>query len=184
MACAVPVVAGEPSSPSPIGNPGDWATSDDYPAAALRADIEGVVRFVLGVAADGSVTDCTVSETSGDAGLDAKTCELLRARARFSPARDADGNATTGTWSSAVRWQIPGSTALPPIMTLTYRFVVEKDGTVSSCEVLSDSVGRLGDKACANTSKLILDPMQGKDGSAVRSATTMTFDTQRVQLSD
>ena len=189
-----PAVAAEPEAPRPTGNPGTWVTANDYPAAALREEAQGAVRFVLGVAADGSVTDCTVQESSGNAHLDTATCELIRARARFTPAKDSAGQAIAGTWSSSVRWQIPDTArTLPPIMLVSYRFVVEKDGSVSSCEVLSDSEpvsgpgGKMvspGAAACANIPKSAISPMTDKDGQPVRSVTTMTFKTERTQLSD
>ena len=191
---AVPAAAADPVDPKPLGNPGDWVTSNDYPLAALRADVEGVVRFVLGISPEGGVTDCTVQESSGDAGLDSITCELLRARAKFSPAADAAGKPTPGTWKSAVRWQIPETSHdLPPVMTVSYRFVLEKDGTVSSCEVLADTEElpdaagapvRPAAQACAKIPDLHYRPMTGKDGAPVRSQTTVTFKTERSELSD
>jgi protein TonB len=189
---AMPAAAAEPVEPKPIENPGAWIGSDDYPPAAMRADVEGVVRFVLGITADGNVTDCTVQESSGDAGLDTLTCDLLRARAKFSPAQDDDGNATAGTWRSSVRWQIPDvAHTLPPVLTVSYRFVVEKDGSVSSCEVLSDTEevstdaggpGGPAAQACAQSPGQSFEPITGKDGAPVRSVTTVTFKIERTVL--
>ena len=39
--------------------------------------------------------------------LDDATCKLVTRRARFKPATDGEGNPTTGSYSNAVRWQIP-----------------------------------------------------------------------------
>ena len=40
-------------------------------------------------------------------GLDAATCDKLARRAKFDPASDETGAAVPGTYTGAVRWQIP-----------------------------------------------------------------------------
>ncbi|WP_324740642.1 energy transducer TonB [Tsuneonella sp. CC-YZS046] len=97
----------QPKSATPKGNPGSWATPDDYPSRALREDREGVARFQVSVGPDGRVTGCSITGSSGHADLDDATCKLVTRRARFNPATDGDGEPTTGTYSNAVRWQIP-----------------------------------------------------------------------------
>jgi len=96
-----------PKSPQPKGNPGNWANSNDYPSRSLREEKEGVTRFSVQVGADGRVTSCSVTGSSGTPELDSTTCSLIQRRARFSPATDGEGNPTSGSWSSSVRWQIP-----------------------------------------------------------------------------
>ena len=39
--------------------------------------------------------------------LDEATCELVTRRARFDPAKNNQGRAVAGNYSSAVRWQLP-----------------------------------------------------------------------------
>jgi TonB family protein len=63
----------------------------DYPSAALRADLQGVVIARLAVGIDGRVADCVVVRSSGSVSLDGRTCQQFREEARFSPAIDADG---------------------------------------------------------------------------------------------
>lgn len=96
-----------PKPASPKNNPGGWATPDDYPSRALREDREGVTRFRVTVGADGEVQSCDVVGSSGHADLDDATCKLVSRRARFKPATDGNGEPTTGSYSNAVRWQIP-----------------------------------------------------------------------------
>lgn len=96
-----------PKKAEPKGNPGSWATPDDYPSRALREDREGVARFSVSVGPDGKVTSCSITGSSGHADLDDATCKLVTRRARFKPATDGDGNPTTGSYSNSVRWQIP-----------------------------------------------------------------------------
>ncbi len=92
---------------SPQGNPGRWASSDDYPSRSLREENEGVTRFSVQIGTNGRVTSCSVTGSSGHADLDAATCKLVSSRAKFSPALGKDGSPTTGSYSSSVRWQIP-----------------------------------------------------------------------------
>lgn len=92
---------------TPRGNPGSWANSNDYPSRALREEREGVTRFRVSVGADGRITGCSVTGSSGHPDLDEATCSLVSRRGRFNPAKDGEGQPTTDSWSSAVRWQIP-----------------------------------------------------------------------------
>ncbi len=112
-----PVVAPPPPPPPPPppqranpearGNPGNWANANDYPSRALREEREGTTRFRLTVNADGRVSDCQITGSSGHSDLDQAACKNLTRRARFRPALDANGNPTTGYYSNAVRWEIP-----------------------------------------------------------------------------
>jgi protein TonB len=97
-----PLPSPEPTAalgPRPLGNPGLWATDADYPTNELRLGHAGRVGFLLSVDANGRVGSCTVTGSSGFPALDKATCALMIRRGRFQ--------AGPGTWSSAVRWQIP-----------------------------------------------------------------------------
>jgi protein TonB len=84
-----------------------YVSDDDYPAAAARNEEEGTTRFRLTVGADGRVSDCAVTGSSGSSALDAATCRIMKSRARFTPARDSDGKPTGDTVTSAIRWVLP-----------------------------------------------------------------------------
>ena len=96
-----------PKSAQPKGNPGNWATTNDYPTRALREEREGVTGFRVTVGTDGRATGCDVTSSSGSADLDQATCSNVMRRARFTPATDGEGNPTTGSYSSRVRWVVP-----------------------------------------------------------------------------
>lgn len=96
------------ADPRPRGLLGNFFTDDDYPAAALRAESSGVTRFLLTISADGRVSDCTVTQSSGSALLDHNSCSLAERRARFLPARDSAGAATEGSFDMALHWEITG----------------------------------------------------------------------------
>jgi len=96
-----------PKGAIPKGNPGNWATANDYPSRALREEREGTTGFRVTVGPDGRVTDCQVTSSSGSPDLDSTACDKIRQRARFNPATDGEGQPTTGTYSNRVRWVIP-----------------------------------------------------------------------------
>jgi TonB family protein len=75
-----------------------------YPAEALRAGQSGNVRIVLLIDEQGRVADCTITETSGFASLDAQTCAVLREKARLEPAQDSEGKAVKDSVTTRVRW--------------------------------------------------------------------------------
>jgi TonB family protein len=89
-------------------------SSDDYPAAALRAEEEGAVGFRLDIGKDGRVAGCTVTGSSGSSALDSTTCALLTARARFSPALDRKGRPVADSFSGRIVWRIPEPEPEPP----------------------------------------------------------------------
>jgi protein TonB len=106
----VPTLPPEPRKIEPArakANLASYVSDADYPSTAIRNEEQGTTRFRLVVAADGHVTDCTVTGSSGSAALDATTCRLMKSRARFSPARDSDGRPTGDTVANAIRWVLP-----------------------------------------------------------------------------
>jgi TonB family protein len=80
--------------------------SEDYPGVALQKDQTGIVKFVLLIDETGRVADCTVIETSGVAVLDSQVCATMKVRARFEPARSADGKPAKDAVTSRIIWKI------------------------------------------------------------------------------
>ncbi len=85
-------------------DPADWITVDDYPAAALRANVQGIVTISWVVGASGRVTDCVVTTSSGSADLDRAACGAITLRARYP--RAAEGEKPR-IYSRRVVWKIP-----------------------------------------------------------------------------
>jgi periplasmic protein TonB len=96
-----------PKGATPKGNPGNWQSADDYPPRALREEREGVTGISVTVSTDGRASGCSVTSSSGSPDLDEAACKLVQRRGRFNPAMDGEGQPTTGTWRSSVRWTIP-----------------------------------------------------------------------------
>lgn len=96
-----------PKRAVPKGNPGNWATTNDYPSRALNEEREGTTGFRVSVGPDGRASSCDVTSSSGSPDLDAATCSNVLRRARFTPATDGEGNPTTDSYSNRIRWVIP-----------------------------------------------------------------------------
>lgn len=166
---------GRARSPSPLGNPGSWATASDYPSAALREEKEGVSRFTLEIDADGTPTKCTITESSGNEALDSQTCSLILARARFEPAVDAKGKRVSGAWSSSVRWEIPGVSirGIPIPTDIEIVMVVGTDGSVESCSVSKRTGMPEGAELCQSSIGRRFQPPVDETGKAIRKRVIM-----------
>jgi len=98
---------------TPAGDPSSWIRDADYPAAAKAARQSGVVGFVLTVDGDGTVSDCTVTQSSGSKLLDSTTCRLLSRRARFVAARNSENEPASARWASRISWTLPAGPDSP-----------------------------------------------------------------------
>lgn len=102
-----PVPTFTPVAARPRNDPLRWVTTDDYKGNWIRQEMTGKARFRLDIAADGRVTGCTITGTSGHAALDEATCTLVSKRARFQPARGAEGEPVPSSYANAIDWQLP-----------------------------------------------------------------------------
>lgn len=94
----------------------------DYPAEALRNGEQGSLRVALDVDADGRVTGCAVTQSSGSRSLDDATCPLMMRRAVFRPALDGAGRPVPGIVVEKVTWRIgPGGAGHAEAAPDTYR---------------------------------------------------------------
>jgi len=82
-------------------------STDDYPIDAIRHEEQGTVAFNLSINRRGKVTKCKVVSSSGSDALDETTCDILESRARFEPARDAEGQRVADEYSGRIRWELP-----------------------------------------------------------------------------
>ena len=114
-----PVAIAPPPPPAPprkvqsaTSAKGDLRTlfsADDYPASAQSSGAEGTTRASLTIGPDGRVTGCNIIQSSGNGALDSATCNILRRRAKFVPARDSNGNATSDTITTpSIVWRLEG----------------------------------------------------------------------------
>jgi hypothetical protein len=96
--------AAQLSAPVPL-NLKEWVTPSDWPPYMLqKTDVWWDVGVRLVVAADGTLRACIIQTRSGSSDADQLTCDLIRKRARFQPARWTDGSPVTGVYSTTVAW--------------------------------------------------------------------------------
>lgn len=87
---------------------GSWAAriQSNYPTRAAREEREGRVGVRVTVGPDGKVSACSVSGSSGSPDLDEAACDGMQRYARFDPALDADGNAISSSYQTAIVYKL------------------------------------------------------------------------------
>ncbi len=78
----------------------------DYPGIAIDDLAEGSVAFLVLIDETGKVADCTVTQTSGVAALDAQSCAIVKQRARFTPAIGLDGRPAKDSYHQRITWRM------------------------------------------------------------------------------
>jgi TonB family protein len=147
-----------------------WFKPSDYPADATRGKIQGSVGFEVDVDANGNARECGITRSSGHEMLDKATCDIVRARAHFEPARDKHGKAVAGRYSTSTvwlldDWGIPGATPINrpswfssndyPFEAMkagvegsvSFEVDVDASGKPTACRVMSSSGHQILDKA-------------------------------------
>lgn len=81
--------------------------ASDYPAAALRTATQGRVILRITVTAEGRAADCAVVATSGNAQIDAISCQVAMRNGRYRPALDGAGQPVTIATVFTVTWRLP-----------------------------------------------------------------------------
>lgn len=161
----VQVSAATESSQSPqLRNPQALITYEDYPTESVRRNEYGIVSIVITVSAEGKVSSCQVTESSGFATLDLATCSLYKKRARFEPAKDAEGLPIEGKYRLSSSWGLeehqPRTTIDVPLQVSSVpsdyrspvkaRLLFDATGHVTACEVTTTSGSAAADRAaCA-----------------------------------
>jgi protein TonB len=115
----IPPVAPAPPAPPPPPPPrkiepararGDVRmlfSDSDYPASAQAAGAQGTAQAQLTIGPDGRVVGCNLVRSTGNGALDTATCNILRRRAKFTPAHDSSGAATTDTYTTPpITWRL------------------------------------------------------------------------------
>jgi TonB family protein len=135
---ALAPLTGKARHAAPLGNPGAWATTDDYPLSAIRNEEAGVTSFKLTIGTDGKVTNCVITSSSGSAALDEATCRLVKERAMFTPALDRRGKPTEDHYFNRIRWVLP-SGDVPDLESGMSDIEVDMgpSGRVEACRILA-----------------------------------------------
>ena len=99
-----PVVHQAVSTPVSVGRPHECA-SRFYPEASMRLNEEGTTLISFKVMTDGSVSDVTVSKSSGFPRLDEAAISCA-GKWRYKPATQ-EGNPVEASWQANVVWKVP-----------------------------------------------------------------------------
>ena len=93
-----------PTRPAtPIGNPGNWMDSADYPREMLAQYRQGIVGVRLVVNEMGAVDKCFV-DVDKPGPFEEAVCQAITKHARFEPALDADGKPMRSLYTNTVRF--------------------------------------------------------------------------------
>ena len=89
------------------GNIAALFSDDDYPESAKSRGEQGTTSVALTIGTDGRVAGCSINSSSGSNTLDSTTCSVIKRRARYSPAKDQNGQPIQGTGSARIKWVLP-----------------------------------------------------------------------------
>ena len=164
-----------------------WFKNSDTPLAELSK--MGAARVLIRITVDpsGALLSCDVEESSGNNPVDERACKVTRQRARFSPARSAEGTATYGVLRLPVLWlmspmevpprgdmtvfvdRLPRGLKSPETVLLT--FAADAKGHISACAAdRRNRVPALVPLACDQLRKQYTAiPAKTADGSAIPS---------------
>ncbi len=89
-------------------NQARWARriQENYPARAVRDETEGTVGVSVTIDAEGRVSNCSVTSSSGSSVLDDAACDGMRRYARYNPALNDAGDPTTGSASTRIVYRL------------------------------------------------------------------------------
>jgi hypothetical protein len=78
----------------------------DFPPQVIRNVWSGTTGFILLIDETGKVKDCTLTESSGVAVIDSRTCAVVSYKARFEPAVDINGKPAKSTFAQNITWRV------------------------------------------------------------------------------
>lgn len=99
---APPATRARPERPIP-----SYFTEGDYPFEAHGFAAQGSVEVRVEIDSTGRVRRCRPLRSAGVRLFGRVTCDILRRRARYHPARDSAGNPVPDTDTARVVWALP-----------------------------------------------------------------------------
>lgn len=91
---------------APVGSPGKWMNSSDYPADMWIRGNQALVFFRLVVDAEGKPASCHIQQSTRPQAFDDAVCNGLMKRASFTPALDAAGRPIASYYLNSVRFKM------------------------------------------------------------------------------
>lgn len=129
------------AAPQPPRQIAGSISDSDYPAEAIRRSEQGTTAVQIDIDAQGAVAKCDVEVSSGSATLDAASCAKITERFRYSPARNAEGQAVPGRIRRRIIWRMPQAQDVFPFVPFTIVAVAHlRAGQLESCTVESEGL--------------------------------------------
>lgn len=173
-----------PPPGAPVGNMAEWIRDGDYSVAEIGPQ-GGEAAFRVLFRPDGTVDDCTILRSSGNAAVEAKVCALARRRFRFRPSLGIDGQPKYRILERAANFRFeatapptlsPGPAyilqvdRLPgrePFLIVSVNVEVDDSGALIACAAPADTPRRLAGYARAACGALpdVWRAMPEKDGA-------------------
>ena len=111
----------------------------NYPPGARQRGEQGRVAFNVTIEPDGTLAQCEVTESSGFAGLDSETCDIMVRYGQLKPVMGADGRAIRAKQPGFIVWRLPAGTqvaaaapAVPQKMKKPDEIICKKSKTTGS----------------------------------------------------
>lgn len=93
-------------SVNPLGNPGSWMNSGDYPSDMRYRGYQGLVHFRLIVDEQGKPKSCHIQLSTRPKDFEDAVCNGIMKRASFEPALDAAGKPVASYYFNSVRFMM------------------------------------------------------------------------------
>lgn len=90
----------------PASDPGRWIKSSDYPRDLVAQGRQAIVHFRMTIGTDGKPSACHIQRTTRSPKFDDAVCKAMMQRAKFTPARDEQGEPMVSYFRSSVRFQV------------------------------------------------------------------------------
>lgn len=94
-------------TPAKLLEAGQWLDPSKYPAKARQSGEQGSVKVAVAVTAKGLASSCNVIMPGRLKTLEPHTCNTIMTKARFSPARDANGRDVATIQNFVIQWSLP-----------------------------------------------------------------------------
>lgn len=91
---------------APVGSPGKWMNSSDYPVDMWVRGNQGLVFFRLVVDAEGKPASCHIQQSTRPQAFEDAVCKGIMKRASFTPALDAAGKPIASYYLNSVRFKM------------------------------------------------------------------------------
>lgn len=176
-----------PETPYPVTGEALAIEGIDYPPESYLAKEEGEVGYQMTIDAQGKATDCSVTQSSGFARLDAATCSILMGRnLEFSPAVDPNGEPIAGTFEGFADWVIREPDFYN--MSVEVAYVIDAKGGIESCEIIElsgDMPNDLDPASVCERSPIGMGAVyRDEQGIPVRKRVTVQFRTEVQDVAD